>query len=467
MSRKLKLAVAQSRTLDTTAQTLQALESTTKSAAKQGAQLILFPEAYLGGYPRTCSFGSAVGGRDSIGREQFLEYFKSAVDLGDTPSGAGDDWTDRKLPVAKGTKYRGDGTREELERIARETGVFIITGLVEKAAGSLYCGAVYVDPRFGVSGKRRKVMPTGSERLVWAQGSPSTLRAVTTTIAGVKLTLAAAICWENFMPLLRHSLYSQNVNLYLAPTADARDTWLSLMRTVGSEGRTFVLSANQCVRRKHLPAWVRGSGSESRPQPTGNSSKRPSTLGPRRTSMVTPTDDGHELCLPTGDPQQSSGESGKVETNGTGSSNTTRRRRSTVTKHQDGHEISWPAPEDPNKPKSPSKLSHSTTSAVEDDAISPGFTGELEHKQLNSNHSLASIEDEDEFVSRGGSCIISPFGEVLAGPLWESEDGALLIAECDFDDVDRGRLDMDVAGSYSRGDSFKLTVEGLDLNPPP
>ena len=74
--------------------------------------------------------------------------------------------------------------------------------------------------------------------------------------------------------------------------------------------------------------------------------------------------------------------------------------------------------------------------------------------------------DGDEFVSRGGSCIISPFGDVLAGPLWEVED-ELLVAEVDFEDCERGRLDFDAGGSYSRSDQFKLSVEGLDLAPPP
>ncbi|THY74638.1 hydrolase [Aureobasidium pullulans] len=387
MPKKLKLAVSQSRTLDTLQQTLDALAATTRKAASQNVDLVLFPEAYLGGYPRTCDFGASVGARAPHGRDQFLEYFHAAVDLGDTPLGAGDEWVDRKLPTAKGREYRGDGTREFLERVARETGVFIVTGLVERCGGSLYCGVVYVCPRYGCIGKRRKLMPTGSERLVWAQGQASSLRAVTTEIKGVQLCLAAAICWENYMPLLRYSLYSQNVNLYLAPTADARDTWEPLMRTVASESRAFVLSANQCVRKSHLPAWIS----------VGKKVEEPKALTRTSTSSTSPS----------------------------------RRRKSVVM--EGTHELVLPDPSD---------------------------------DKGSDNSAIAEDNSAEEFVCRGGSCIIGPMGNVLAGSLWEVEDGFMAV-DVDFEDCERGRLDIDVAGSYSRNDAFHLTSDGLDLNPPP
>lgn len=430
MRQTLKLASAQSRTLATTAGTLQALERTTREAAKLGVDVILFPEAYLGGYPRTCTFGNAVGGRTSEGRDQFLEYFHAAVDLGDTPSGAGSDWLERRLELPKGKKYRGDGTREELERIAQETGVFIVTGLVERCAGTLYCGALYVCPKLGTLGKRRKVMPTGSERMIWGQGSPSTLRAVTTEIKGVKLCMAAAICWENYMPLLRQSLYSQNVNLWFAPTADARDTWASLMRTIGVEGRCVVVSANQCVKASQLPQWITGAAAKG----AADAKKQD-----RKTEHASP-------------------EQGRSRT----------RRRSTITVTEDKHEICWPIVEEtPN-----GRATNGDSTAVEDEAPTnlraSLAEADLAPKTRSDAPSGPQTEEHpspDAYVSRGGSCIISPFGEVLSGPLWEVED-RILVREVDFEDCERGRLDLDVAGSYGRLDSFHLTVDGLDTNPP-
>ena len=88
-------------------------------------------------------------------------------------------------------------------------------------------------------------------------------------------------------------------------------------------------------------------------------------------------------------------------------------------------------------------------------------------QQSASQVNGASDASGEEFACRGGSCIAGPFGNVIAEPLWEVEDGGLVVAEVDFDDCERGRLDLDVAGSYSRNDAFNLTVEVLDITPPP
>lgn len=166
----IRLATSSPSTGPTTALTIHQIQSLASRAAKSHIDILLLPEAYIGGYPRGSAFGCVIGGRSAEGRDEFLKYFESAVDLGDSVgdgAGGGDSWVRRALggdgveglEGANGNGKRGDGTREELERIAAETGVFIVVGLIEKAGGSLYCAVVYVCPQRGMIGKRRKVMP--------------------------------------------------------------------------------------------------------------------------------------------------------------------------------------------------------------------------------------------------------------------------------------------------------------------
>ncbi|RSL64314.1 hypothetical protein CEP54_004778 [Fusarium duplospermum] len=396
----IRLGTASPGTQESTPATIALIDSIAQRAAASNIDILLLPEAFIGGYPRGSSFGCEIGNRSQAGRDEFVSYFEKAIDLGDTVGpaggGAGVKWVKRQLGGDE-DQVRGDGSREELERIARDTGVFIVVGCIEKAGGSLYCSVVYVCPKEGMLGKRRKVLPTGSERLIWAQGSPSTLQAVTTTIRGVRINLAAAICWENYMPLLRQSLYAQNINLYLAPTADNRDAWLGLMRTVGVEGRCFVVSSNMCIPK---------TGGEI------NGSAPPTTRGRRNSTL---TEDGFEIALPK--------------------SPTRRRHRRKSVFDEDGNEIVLCCDDDGETPAPPSTSSRS---------------------QIGKT----------EFLSRGGSSIVTPFGDVVAGPQWEDPDG-LIYADVDFRDCIRGRLDLDAAGSYSRNDSFKLSVEGLNLDPLP
>lgn len=184
-SARIRLATASPATQSTRRETLAQIERLVRAAAKQQADFLLLPEAYIGGYPRGSDFGCKIGGRTEEGRDEFQRYFRDAVDLGDVvgPGGAGglgrwarrtlgDDGTDIAAAVEDGdgkedrglgfAGKRGDGTREELERIAHATGVFIVVGLVERAGGSLYCAVVYVCPQRGIIGKRRKVMPVSS-----------------------------------------------------------------------------------------------------------------------------------------------------------------------------------------------------------------------------------------------------------------------------------------------------------------
>lgn len=279
-----------------TARTIEKARDLAADAARAGARLVLFPEAFIGSYPRGADFGATVGSRTPAGRDAFAAYHEAAIDI------------------------PGHGI-DALAGIARENAMLLAIGAIERELGTLYCALLFfaADGRF--LGRRRKLMPTAAERLVWGFGDGSTLDVHATPLGRV----GGAICWENYMPLLRTALYAQGIDIWCAPTADPRPTWLPSMQHIALEGRCFVLSANQFTRAADLP-------------------------------------------LP---------------------------------------------PRDPLPP--------------------------------------------DAICSAGGSCIVDPLGNVLAGPLWNEE--GIITAEIDLRQVARGRYDFDPVGHYARPDVFSLHVD--------
>jgi len=205
--------------------TLAKVQALTGEAAGLGAKLVVFPEAFVSAYPKGLDFGARVGLRLPQGREDFRLYFESSVEV------------------------PGPASRF-LARTAKESGVYLVIGVIERELGTLYCTVLFFSPEGALLGKHRKLMPTAMERLVWGFGDGSTLPVFQTPLG----RLGAVICWENYMPLLRMYMYSQGVQIYCAPTADDRDTWLATLRHIALEGRCFVLSCCQYLKRSDCPA---------------------------------------------------------------------------------------------------------------------------------------------------------------------------------------------------------------------
>lgn len=208
-----------------TPKTLQKLGDWTSKAAAEKANLVVFPEAFVGGYPKGIDFGVRLGSRSEEGRDDFRRYYDSAID-------------------APGPEVDAIG------EIAAKNNTNLVVGVIERDGGTLYCTALYFSAAGALLGKHRKLMPTALERVVWGFGDGSTLAAPKTDIG----TLGGAICWENYMPQLRLAMYQKGVEFYCAPTVDDRDVWQPTMQTVALEGRCFVLSACQFMTRANGPA---------------------------------------------------------------------------------------------------------------------------------------------------------------------------------------------------------------------
>jgi nitrilase len=281
----------------------------TAEAAARGARLALFPEAFVPAYPWGLRFGTVVGGRTLAGRRTFSRYWANAIDV------------------------PGPAT-EILGQAAKEAGAYLAIGVIERdtaySGGTLFCTLLYFGPDGRLMGKHRKLKPTAAERYIWGEGDGSTMATYPTAFGRI----GGLICWENYMPLARMAVYGAGVDLYLAPTADSRDTWLATMRHVACEGRCFVLSCCQYVTKGMYPV-------------------------------------------------------------------------------------------------------------------------DLEVRE--------ELDGAPDVLSRGGSVIVSPLGNVMAGPLYDAE--GILTADLDMDQIPQARFDLDVAGHYARPDVFRLTVN-QDPQPP-
>ena len=283
--------------------TIEIILSWIEKGANEGCELLLFPESFIPCYPRGLNFDAIIGRRTDKSRDQWLDYWNNSLDI----------------------------TSEYVDKISaaiKKANLFVALGVTEKEeiGGSLHCSLLYFDNEGNLLGKHRKLKPTGLERYIWAESDGSTLVTYQTKVG----RLGGLICWENYMPLARMSMYNQGVEIYLAPTADSREAWQATMQHIALEGRCFVLAANQFVKKSDYPA---------------------------------------------------------------------------------------------------------------------AYQADLSH--------------EPEIMCAGGSVILSPLGEVLAGPLWNQE--GLLTAELDFSVLAKSKLDFDVVGHYSRKDVFKFEV----VNQPP
>jgi nitrilase len=207
-----------------TPRTLERMAAHCEAAARDGVELAVFPEAYVGGYPKGLDFGARVGSRTGVGRDDFLRYWQAAI-------------------AVPGPECARIG------QFAKQMKAHLVTGAIERDGGTLYCSALFFGPDGALLGRHRKLMPTASERLIWGQGDGSTITVIDTPLGKI----GAAICWENYMPSLRQAMYAKGVNLWCAPTVDEREIWQSSMRHIAYEGRAFVLSACQYLTRADAP----------------------------------------------------------------------------------------------------------------------------------------------------------------------------------------------------------------------
>ncbi|HUP70072.1 MAG TPA: carbon-nitrogen hydrolase family protein [Acidimicrobiales bacterium] len=211
--------------LDREATIAKACELIAKAAA-EGAGLIVFPEAFVPGYP------------DWVWRTKPWDDRQ---------------WYGRLLDQAVTVPSDASARLGEAAALA---GAWVAIGVneLDSASRTVFNSLLYLSPAGTVAGCHRKLMPTGGERTAWGTGNGSTLTVLDTPFG----RLGGLLCWENYMPLARMAMYAQGVDVYLAPTWDNADTWVATLRHVAKEGRVFVIGTNSCIRGADVPSDLPG-----------------------------------------------------------------------------------------------------------------------------------------------------------------------------------------------------------------
>src|SRR5215471_9905374 len=229
MERPVKVACAQVEpvVLDREA-TLAKLESVAAEAAREGAELVVFPETFVPVYPSS-AWAKAFAGWEAPGaKETFARLAQQSVAVGSAA----------ELRIAAA---------------AQELGIWIVTGVNEVdegRPGTIYNALFFHSPAGELALHHRKLVPTNHERLVWGQGDGRGLTAVETAFG----RLGGLICWENYMPLARVALYDAGVEIYVASPADDGDAWQATLVHLARESRAYVVAPSHFQRESSYPA---------------------------------------------------------------------------------------------------------------------------------------------------------------------------------------------------------------------
>jgi len=197
-----------------------------REAGDHGAQVIVFPEAFISGYPDWVWLIPNSKGAEL--NELYVKLVENAVSI-------------------------PDNSTQMLCAAAKEAGISVVMGMHERNAetsgSSLYNSLLFINDRGEIVGKHRKLIPTGGERLIWAQGDGSTFKAYDTGAGKI----AGLICWENFMPLARNAVYETGAQILAAPTWDKSANWIQSMQHIAREGGLFVMSTCMAIHMDDIP----------------------------------------------------------------------------------------------------------------------------------------------------------------------------------------------------------------------